>query len=85
MSIIKNMIIFFRQLKLEMALAIQASIEWKIEKNNSAEQVLKKWMGRYASLNQNIDVMADPTPMDVDHAAHAFGCIGRHTCLLIES
>ena len=42
-------------------------------------------MGRYASLNQNIDVMADPTPMDVDHAAHAFGCIGRHTCLLIES
>ena len=25
-------------------------------------------MGGYASLNQNLFVMADPTPVDVDHA-----------------
>ena len=48
------------------------------------EQTLK-WVGIYASLNQNIYVTVDPTPVDIDHAAHKCGCIGFPKCLLSES
>ena len=34
-------------------------------------------MGRYASLNYTIYIAADPTPVDFDHAAHAWHCIMR--------
>ena len=30
-----------------------------------------KQLGCFASLNQNIYIAADPTPVDNDHAAHA--------------
>ena len=30
-----------------------------------------KQLGRYAPLNYNITIVADPTLVDVDHAAHA--------------
>ena len=33
-----------------------------------------KQLGRYASLNHNIYIAADPTPVDIDHAAHAGHC-----------
>ena len=39
-------------------------------------------MDPYASLDQNIHITADPTTVDVDHAAHACRCIGRRKCLL---
>ena len=42
-------------------------------------------MARYTSLNQNIYFTADPTPVDVDHAAYASRCIVRPKCLLSES
>ena len=34
-------------------------------------------MGRYASLIHNIYIAADPTPVHVDHVAHACHCIVR--------
>ena len=40
-----------------------------------------KQLGRYASLNYNIYIVADPTPVDVDHAAHACHCIVLPQCL----
>ena len=36
-----------------------------------------KRLGRYASLNHNIYNVEDSTPVDLDHAAHAFHCIVR--------
>ena len=36
-----------------------------------------KQMDRHASLNHNIYIAADPTPVDVDHAAHAGHSIVR--------
>ena len=44
-----------------------------------------KLVGRYASLNKNIYVTAGPTPVDVNHAAHACRFIGRPKYLLSES
>ena len=44
-----------------------------------------KYVGRCASLIQNIYVMADPTPVDAHHAVHACRCIGRPQCLFSES
>ena len=46
-----------------------------------------KYVGRYTSLNHNtcIYVTADPNPVDVEHAAHAYRCIGRLKCSLSES
>ena len=41
-----------------------------------AGRKLKIGIGCYASLNQNIYDMLDPTSVDVDHAAHACCCIG---------
>ena len=47
---------------------------------------LKTQSSRFVSLNHNIYIAADPTPVDLDHAAHAGGptmCIPsefwRHT------
>ena len=34
---------------------------------------LKRQLGRFASLKHNIYITAVPTPVDVDHAAHAVG------------
>ena len=34
---------------------------------------MNKQLGRYASLKHNIYIAVDPTPVDVDHAAHACG------------
>ena len=34
-------------------------------------QQIIKHLGRFASLNQNINIASDPTHMNVDHAAHA--------------
>ena len=44
-----------------------------------------KEVGRYVSLYQNIYVTIDPTPVDVDHAAHACRCTVCPKCLLGES
>ena len=41
-----------------------------------------KQMDCYASLNHNIYIVADATPVDVDHAAHVCHCIVRPQCLL---
>ena len=41
-----------------------------------------KQLGRYASLNTNIYIIADPTPVDIGHAAHACHCIVRPRSLL---
>ena len=35
--------------------------------------------------NHNICIVADPTPMGVDYAAHACRCIVRPQCFLSES
>ena len=39
----------------------------------------------YDSLNHSIYIAADPTPVDVDHAAYACHCIVHPQCLLSES
>ena len=36
-----------------------------------------KYVDHYASLNQNIYVTVDSTPVDIDHAAHVCRCIGH--------
>ena len=46
---------------------------------------LLKQPGRYVSLNHNIYIAADPTPVEVDQAAHACHRIVRLQCLLSES
>ena len=35
--------------------------------------VISKELGRFASLNNNIYIAADPTPVDIDHSALAGG------------
>ena len=47
-------------------------------------QELKK-LSRYASLNHNIYIAADPTPGDVEHAAHWGHCIVGPQCLFSDS
>ena len=41
-------------------------------------------LGRYDLLNNNIYIVADPTPMDVDHATHAGHYIVRPRCFVSE-
>ena len=42
-------------------------------------------MGRYASLNHNMYIAADPTTVDIVHVAHSWYCIVSPKCLLNES
>ena len=44
-----------------------------------------KQLCRFASPNHGIYIAADPTPVDVDHAARAYHCIVRPQCLLSKS
>ena len=37
-------------------------------------------LGRYASLRHTIHITADPTPVDVDYAVHAYHRIVRPKC-----
>ena len=39
----------------------------------------------YASLNHNICVAADPTPVDVDHAAHMARSANRRHSVVIQT
>ena len=47
--------------------------------------LVSKQLGRYASLNSNIYIAADPTPVVVEHAVRACHCIVRPQCLLSVS
>ena len=42
----------------------------------SYSYIILKWVGRYVSLNANIYITADPTPVNAVHVAHACRCIG---------
>ena len=44
-----------------------------------------KQLDRYASLNHNMPIAADQTPVEGNHAAHACRCIVREQYLLSDT